>query len=103
MQPPNDPGQKSIAAYYAAVPPGVDKLKGTLLRAQHNDIQGQPRCRWWFPIGCCVGVDGYLGYITAWLMDRLQGDATAHAAFVQNTGEMFSQTANWEYVGSNIQ
>jgi hypothetical protein len=102
VQPPNEPGQESIAAYYAAVPPGVDKLKGTLLRARHNDIQGQPRCRWWSLIGCCVGVDGYLGYITAWLMDRVQGDATAHAAFVQSTGEMFSQTTNWEYVGSNI-
>lgn len=100
-QPASVPGQESVAGFYAAVPTVVDKLKATLLRANHNDIAGRPKC----PVGqidCCVGVNGYLGYITAWLVDRLQGDASAHAAFVQGTGELFSQTTNWEYVASNI-
>jgi hypothetical protein len=48
-------------------------------------------------------VYGYLGYPTAWFMDRLQGDAFAHGAFINGTGEMFSETANWELVASNIQ
>ena len=73
----------------------------TLLRADHNDIQGRPGCTG-VPVACCVGVNGYLGYITAWLMDRLQGDVAVHAAFLQGSGEMFSETTNWEYVGSNI-
>jgi hypothetical protein len=49
-----------------------------------------------------VGVYGYLGYITAWLMDQLQANASAHAAFVHGSGEMFHQPRNWEYVDSNI-
>ena len=49
------------------------------------------------------GVYGYLGYPTAWFMDRLQGDTYAHGAFVNGTGEIFSETRNWEYVASNIQ
>ena len=101
VQDPSVPGQESIAGYYAAVPAGIDKLKGTLLRADHNDIQGRPGCTG-VPVACCVGVNGYLGYITAWLMDRLQGDVAVHAAFLQGSGEMFSETTNWEYVGSNI-
>lgn len=101
LQDPAVPGQESIAGYYAAVPAAADKLKATLLRAQHNDIQGQPRCSGAL-IGCCAGADGYLGYITAWLMDRLQGDTTARGAFVQNSGEIFAQATNWEYVDSNI-
>ncbi len=36
------------------------------------------------------------------MMYQLQGDAVAHGAFVSGTGEMFSQTVNWEHVGSNI-
>ena len=48
------------------------------------------------------GVYGYLGYPTAWFMDRLQGDAYAHKAFIKGTGEIFSETANWEFVDSNI-
>jgi hypothetical protein len=47
-------------------------------------------------------VYGYLGYPTAWFMDRLQGDTYAHGAFVNSTGEMFSETTNWQYVASNI-
>jgi len=36
------------------------------------------------------------------MMDRLQGNAAAQAAFVRGAGEMFAQTKNWELVASNI-
>jgi len=36
------------------------------------------------------------------MMDRLQGNAAAHAAFVSGAAEMFSQTKNWAFVASNI-
>jgi hypothetical protein len=48
------------------------------------------------------GVYGYLGYPTAWFMFQLQGDSYAHGAFVNPTGEMFSETKNWERVASNV-
>ena len=96
------PGEQSIAAYYNATPVSVAKLKGTLRGPAHNDVQGQPGCTN-VPLGCVNGVYGYLGYPTAWFMDRLQGDAFAHGAFINGTGEMFSETANWELVASNIQ
>jgi hypothetical protein len=35
-------------------------------------------------------------------MYQLQGDSYAHGAFVSGTGEMFSETKNWEFVASNI-
>jgi hypothetical protein len=94
-------GEQSIDAYYNAVPGGVAKLKGTLIGPNHNDVQGQPDCST-VPIACVNGVYGYLGYPTAWMMDRLQGDVFAHGAFVSGTGEMFSETKNWELVASNI-
>jgi hypothetical protein len=101
-QPPNVTGLESIEAYYNAVPPGVPKLKGTIICPNHNDITGQPGCQTAVP-PCVNGVYGYLGYPTAWFMDRLQGDTYAHGAFVNGTGEIFSETRNWEYVASNIQ
>jgi len=93
--------QESIAAFYDAVPAGVPKLKGTLICPNHNDISGQPDCSA-AAQPCVVGVYGYLGYPTAWFMDTLQGDTYAHGAFVNGTGEIFSQHKNWEYVASNI-
>ncbi len=36
------------------------------------------------------------------MMDRLQGNAAPHAAFVSGTGGMFAQTKNWEFVANNI-
>ncbi len=76
-------------------------MKGTLIGPNHNDVAGQPS---WnkaaFP--CVNGVYGYLGYPTAWLMFQLQGDNYTRGAFVSATGEMFSETKNWEYVASNI-
>jgi len=105
VSPPNqDPsatGLQSVAAYYNAVPASVAKLKGTLIGPTHNDITGQPDCTH-AKVPCLLGVYGYLGYPTAWMMDRLQGNAAAHAAFVNGTGEMFHQPLNWQSVASNI-
>jgi hypothetical protein len=105
VSPPNqDPsatGLQSVAAFYTAVPAGVAKLKGTLIGPTHNDVTGQPDCTH-AKVPCLFGVYGYLGYPTAWMMDRLQGNAAAHAAFVNATGEMFHQPLNWQYVASNI-
>ena len=100
-QSPQVSGEQSIAGYYDAVPAGVAKLKGTLKGPTHNDVTGQPDCATAQP-PCLIGVFGYLGYPTAWMMFQLQGDAVAHGAFVNGTGEMFSQTVNWEHVASNI-
>jgi len=104
FSPPNQgavTGEQSIAAYYNAVPAGVAKLKGTLNGPTHNDVTGQPSCQH-AKQPCLLGVYGYLGYPTAWMMDRLQGNAAAHAAFVNSTGEMFHQPLNWQSVASNI-
>ncbi len=100
MQATGIPGLQSVDAYYQAVPNGTAKVKGTLIGPNHNDIQGQPDCIG-VPIGCANGVYGYLGHPTAWFMDRLQGDTYAHGAFVNGSGEIFSETANWEFVASN--
>ena len=97
----NVTGLQSIDAFYQAVPNSVAKVKGTLIGPSHNDLGGQPSCAQ-APVPCVNGVYGYLGYPTAWFMDRLQGDGYAHGAFVNSTGEMFSETTNWEYVASNI-
>jgi hypothetical protein len=34
------------------------------------------------------------------MMDRLQGNAAAHAAFVSGAGEMFAETKNWAFVAA---
>ena len=94
-------GEQSIAVYYSQVPGSVMKLKGTLIGPNHNDITGQPGGS--NAVQPCVnGVYGYLGYPTAWFMYQLQADNYAHGAFVNGSGEMFSQTTNWTYVASNI-
>jgi hypothetical protein len=94
-------GEQSVQAFYDATPGSVAKLKGTLIGPNHNDVQGQPDCSHAaFP--CVNGVYGYLGYPTAWFMYQLQGDSFAHGAFVNGTGEMFSETKNWQLVASNI-
>ena len=100
--PPSAVGLQSIAAFYGAVPGSVPKLKATLIGPTHNDITGQPGCDTARAEPCFNGVYGYLGYSTAWLADRLGLDASAHAAFINGTGEIFSQTRNWEFVDSNI-
>ena len=100
-QPATTTGLQSIAAYYGAVPTGIGKVKGTLKGPTHCDVQGVPNCT---PttVPCFLGVYGYLGYPTAWMMFQLQGDSLAHGAFVNGTGEMFLETKNWDLVGSNI-
>jgi hypothetical protein len=103
LQPPQQVGEQSLAAFYAAVPSAVPKMSATLIGPTHNDITGQPGCDTATSVPCLVGVYGYLGYPTAWMADRLGLDPTAHAAFVSGTGEIFSQTSHWEFVQSNIQ
>lgn len=100
-QTPGTPGLQSIQAYYAAVPNSTIKVKGTLLGPNHNDVQGQPDCSH-ASIPCINGVYGYLGYPTAWFMFQLQGDPVARGAFANGTGEMFSETTNWELVASTV-
>jgi hypothetical protein len=100
-QTPQTTGLQSIAAYYGAVPAGVGKVKGTLIGPTHCDVQGVPNCTA-TTVPCFLGVYGYLGYPTAWMMFQLQGDNFAHGAFVNGTGEMFAETKNWELVGSDI-
>jgi hypothetical protein len=97
-------GLQSNSAYYEATPVWVTKVWGTLQGPNHNDVQGQPGCNqpnpsWSF---CVNGVYGYLGYPTAWMMDRLQSDGYAHQAFIRRTGEMFHETTNWKNQTSNI-
>jgi len=99
-------GPQSIEAYYEEAPNTVEKVKATLIGPDHNDVQGQPCCSK-NTRKCVNGVFGYLGYPTAWMVYRLQGDIKAKAAFVRRTehgraGEIFSQPANWEYVASNL-
>jgi len=100
-QPPATPGEESIEAYYNATPATIQKMRGTLIGPTHNDVTGQPSCKK-AKVPCLLGVYGYLGYPTAWMMDRLQGDSYAHGAFVNATGEMFTETQNWQRVAGNI-
>ncbi|WP_374568841.1 hypothetical protein [Ideonella sp.] len=100
-QPQGTKGLQSNAAYYRAMPDRLPKFWATLRGTSHNDMLGQPDCA---PVGllCTNGVYGFLGYPTAWMMDQLQGDADAHAVFVDGSGEIFSQTKNWRHATSNI-
>lgn len=94
-------GLQSIFAYYNATPAGIVKVKGSLNGPTHCDVQGVPNCT---PttVPCFLGVYGYLGYPTAWMMFQLQNDNFAHGAFVNGTGEMFSETKNWQLVASTV-
>ena len=105
ISPPTQPGSatglQSIAAFYNAVPAGIVKVKGTLIGPTHNDVQGSPTCTG-ATIPCLLGVYGYLGYPTAWMRLQLQNDNYAHGAFVGGTGEIFSETKNWQHVASTV-
>lgn len=83
---------------YDALPAATPKFRAELINASHNDIQGQPGCTTY---ACNDGVDGYLGYLTAWFMDRLRGDAQAHRVFVSGTGELL-HNAHWTGQQTNI-
>lgn len=94
-------GLQSDSAYYQAAPASVPKAWGTLIGPDHNDVQGQPGCAQ-ASVPCVNGVYGYLGYLTAWMMDRLQGDSYAHQAFVNGSGEFFHETTNWSNQASTV-
>ena len=94
-------GLQSNSAYYEAAPAAVGKVWATLNGPDHNDVTGQPGCAA-LSVSCANGVWGYLGYPTAWLMSRLQGDRYAHRAFVDRTGELFREHTNWTNQHSNI-
>ncbi|MEC3915680.1 poly(ethylene terephthalate) hydrolase family protein [Nocardia sp. CDC160] len=94
-------GLQSARSYYDATPDTLDKARATLIGPNHNDIQGQPDCDS-VASACVNGVDGFLGFPTAWLMDRLRGDRRAHDAFVSGTGELFAPNPNWTEQQSNI-
>jgi hypothetical protein len=100
-QPASATGLQSIAAYYSAVTPGLIKVKGTLNGPTHCDVQGSPKCTA-ATVPCLLGVYGYLGYPTAWMMFQLQNDNYAKGAFINTTGEMFSETQNWQLVASTV-
>ena len=100
-QPPSVIGLQSIDAYYNAAPAGIIKVKGTLIGPSHADIEGSPTCAT-VALGRVLGVYGYLGYPTAWMRFQLQNDNYAHGAFVNGTGEIFSETTNWQYVATNV-
>ena len=85
-------GEQSVEAYYAATPAQTPRAKGTVVGADHNDIQDQ--CT--LGVGCAgVGPKGYLGYVTAWLMYQLAGDARARAAFAGSAPEI-DDDPSWE-------
>ncbi|MGS2809145.1 poly(ethylene terephthalate) hydrolase family protein [Nocardia sp. MW-W600-9] len=91
-------GMQSMQAYYDALPAGIPKARAAVVGAQHNDIQGQPDCT---NYSCTEGVYRYLGYLTAWFMDRLRGDATARSAFLTGTGEIL-HNPHWSDQASTI-
>jgi hypothetical protein len=94
-QPPWPPGGlQSMEAYYAATPASVTKVWGTLIHANHNDVQGQPDCAG-ASAPCTTGVYGYLGYPTAWLVAQLWNCDAARRAFEPGTGEFYASNPNW--------
>lgn len=100
-QPPHVAGLQSNLAYYLATPAALPKAWGTLVGVGHSDVMGQPACSGGDP-DCITGVWGFLGYPTAWLMDQLQGDAAAHAAFTAPDGEFMRATGHWRNQHSDI-
>lgn len=93
-------GPQSIQGYFGATPDSVDKAMATMIGTNHNDIQGQPGCAPDNP-GCIIGVQGYLGLLTAWNMGQLQSEPRARAAFAEGTGEFYSYPS-WINQASNI-
>ena len=91
----------SNTAYYNATPSALTKAKAIIKGTNHNDVQGNPTC----PSGlssCANGVDAYLGYPTAWLMWQLQGAADGQQAFKASSGEIYTETTNWQSILSNV-
>ncbi|WP_280425671.1 hypothetical protein [Nocardia carnea] len=96
--PPELIGLQSMQAYYDALPADLPKARAAVVGAQHNDVQGQPDCT---NFSCSAGVHRYLGYLTAWFMDRLRGDPTARDAFLTGTGELL-HNPHWSDQASTI-
>jgi hypothetical protein len=91
----------SNTAYYNATPAALTKAKAIIKGTNHNDVEGNPTC----PSGvglCNNGVDAYLGYPTAWLMWQLQGAADGQQAFKASSGEIYTETTNWQSILSNV-
>ncbi|MFC4008905.1 alpha/beta hydrolase family protein [Nonomuraea purpurea] len=76
----------ALRTYYGQVPGAAAKalLKG----AGHNTIQGTG--------------GGFLGYVTAWLMYRLQGDTYARDAFAGSSPELNTNTAWQQQTQKNL-
>lgn len=72
---------EAAGSYYDAVPDGIARAMAMVVDADHNDIQGQPKCGF-LAIGCRNGVEGYLPYVTAWLAWQLDIEAGARDVFV---------------------
>ncbi len=70
----------ALQDYYDEVPGAAGKA--LLLGAGHNDVQDSG--------------GGFLGYVTAWLMYQLCGDAQARAAFAGGTPELLTNAA-WQH------
>lgn len=79
----------AVDAYYRDVPEGLPKAKGMVVDADHNDIQGQPECGF-LAIGCRNGVEGFLPYVTAWLVWQLEIEPAARQVFVGPDADFLS-------------
>lgn len=100
----NDPPVSSVPGntwWYEELPASIPKMRARLLGTWHNDISGNPGCL--DPgagVPCFNGVYGYLGYPTAWMMDRLQDDPFARGAFISDgSGEIF-RNEHWDNVAA---
>lgn len=86
--------------WYDATPAHTTKALGILAAAKHDDVMGTPKCR--PDSNCQTGVDGYLGYSTAWLMWQLRGDEQAGHAFGRQAGEFWNKSPHWQKRETNI-
>ena len=85
-------GEQSVKAYYDATPAETPRARGTLIGADHNDIQDHCTPG----LGCAgVGPKGYLGYVTAWLVGQLRGDIQARSVFAGEKPE-FDRDPGWQ-------
>lgn len=86
--------------WYNATPATAQKVYGLLTGNKHDDEMGNPNCQ--AGTNCANGVQGYLGYTTAWFMWKLQGDTNGPAAFKSSGGEFVTPSAGWTANLSNI-
>lgn len=86
-------------AYYDAMTNEATKAVGILNTSKHDDIQGSPDCG--RIASCSVGIEGYLGYPTAWFMWKLQGATDVRGAF-RLGGEFVRPHPAWNFNQSNV-